>query len=158
MATPTELRQKPVILANKPYARLMKELVSQIPFDAVGYDILPCGMVAKIGEDNYRQALLANNDYNNCIRSIEILYMHSSHFDLTVTYNNAEGKIGEWFNNSPFIIDVQPTNRSEEIGKYFIIVEEQHIVRARKEVASRLRIFQNNAEAYMETTTLTSPA
>jgi hypothetical protein len=45
----------------------MKELVSQIPFDAVGYDIVPCGMVAKIGEDNYRQALLANNDYNNCI-------------------------------------------------------------------------------------------
>ena len=140
--------EAPAILANKPYARLMKELVSQIPFDAVGYDIVPCGMVAKIGEDNYRQALLANNDYNNCIRSIEILYMHSSHFDLTVTYNNAEGKIGEWFNTSPFIIDVQPTNRSEEIGKYFIIVEEQHIVRASKEVASLLRIFQNNAEAY----------
>jgi hypothetical protein len=73
--------------------------------------------------------------------------MRSSHFDLMVTYNNAEGKIGEWFNNSPFINDVQPTNRSEEIGKYFIIVEEQHIVQARKEVASLLRIFQNNAEA-----------
>ncbi len=82
------------------------------------------------------------------ICSIEILYMLSSHFDLMVTYNNAEGKIGEWFNNSPFINDVQPTNRSEEIGKYFIIVEEQHIVQARKEVASLLRIFQNNAEAY----------
>jgi hypothetical protein len=126
----------------------MKELVSQIPFVAVGYDIVPCGMVAKIGEDNYRQDLLANNDYNNCICSIEVLYMHSSHLDLTVTYKNAEEKIGEWFNNSPFIIDVQPTNCSEEIGKYFIIVEEQHIVRARKEVVSLLRIFQNNAEAY----------
>ena len=65
----------------------MKELVSQIPIDAIGYDIVPCGMVAKIGKENYRNALLANNDYNNSIRSIEILYLHSSHFDLQVLTN-----------------------------------------------------------------------
>jgi hypothetical protein len=140
--------EAPAILANKPYSRLMKELVSQIPFEALGYDIVPCGMVAKIGEDNYRNALLANNDYNNCIRSIEILYLHPSHFDLTVNYNNETGKIGEWFKNSPVIIDVQPTNRSEEIGKYFVIVEDKNIAQARKEVASLLRVFQSNPEAY----------
>jgi hypothetical protein len=106
----------------------MKELVSQIPFDTAGYDIVPCGLVAKIGEENYRQALLPNSYYNNYSRSIEKLSMHSSHFDLMVTYNNAEGKIREWFNNSLFIIDVQPTNCAEEIGTYSIIVEEQGIV------------------------------
>jgi hypothetical protein len=105
-------------------------------------------MVAKIGEDNYRRALIANNDYNNCIRVIELLYMHSSHFDLSVTYNGNTGKIGDWFKDSPFIIDVQPTNRSEEIGKYFVIVEEQQIAHARCEVASLLRVFQHNQEAY----------
>jgi hypothetical protein len=30
----------------------MKELVSQIPIKSVGYKSVPCGMVAKIGEDN----------------------------------------------------------------------------------------------------------
>ena len=50
------------ILANKPYLQLMKELVSQIPFDALGYDIVPCGMVTKIGGENYRKALLANSN------------------------------------------------------------------------------------------------
>jgi hypothetical protein len=120
--------EAPAILANKPYSRLMKELVySQIPFDAIGYDIVPCGMVAKVGEDNYRKALLANNDYNNYIRSIEVLYLHESHFDVTVKYNNESGKIGEWFNSSPLIIDVQPSNRSDEIGKYYVIVEDKNI-------------------------------
>jgi hypothetical protein len=132
------------ILANKPYSRLMKELVSQIPFDAIGYDIVPCGMVAKIGEDNYRKALLANNDYNNYIRSIEVLYLHESRFDVTVNYNNESGKIGKWFNNSPLIIDVQPSNRSDEIGKYYVIVEDKNIAQAHKEVAALLRIFQSN--------------
>jgi hypothetical protein len=140
--------EAPAILAPKSYSRLMKELVSQIPFDAIGYEIVPSGMVAKIGEENYRKALIANNDYNNCIRVIEILYMHKSHFDLTVTYNNETGTIGDWFTNSPLIIDVQPTNRSEEIGKYFVIVEECHIVQARREVAALLRVFQNNDDAY----------
>jgi hypothetical protein len=136
------------ILAPKPYSRLMKELVSQIPFDAIGYEIVPCGMVAKIGEANYKKALIANNDYNNCIRVIELLYMHESHFDLIVTYKNEAGKIGDWFSNSPFIIDVQPTNRSEEIGKYFVIVEDHQIIHARREIAALLRIFQNNPDAY----------
>jgi hypothetical protein len=140
--------EAPAILAPKPYSRLMKELVSQIPFDVIGYEIVPCGMVAKIGEDNYKKALIANNDYNNCIRVIELLYMHESHFDLTVTYKNEAGKIGDWFNNSPLIIDVQPTNRSEEIGKYFVIVEEDNIIHARREIAALLRIFHNNPEAY----------
>jgi hypothetical protein len=140
--------EAPAILANKPYSRLMKELVSQIPFDAIGYDIVPCGMVAKIGEDNYRKALLANNDYNNYIRSIEVLYLHESHFDVTVNYNNESGKIGEWFNNAPLIIDVQPSNRSDEIGKYYVIVEDKNIAQARKEVAALLRIFQSNPEAH----------
>jgi hypothetical protein len=140
--------EAPAILSNKPYARLMKELVSQIPFDAIGYDIVPCGMVAKIGEENYRNALLANNDYNNSIRSIEILYLHASHFELKVNYNNESGTIGEWFANSPCIIDVQPSNRSEEIGKYFIIVQDDQVALARREVASLLRIFQTNPDAY----------
>jgi hypothetical protein len=140
--------EAPAILANKPYARLMKELVSQIPIEAIGYDIVPCGMVAKIGEENYRNALLANNDYNNSIRSIEILYLHTSHFELTVTTENVTGTIGEWFATSPLIIDVQPSNRSEEIGKYFIIVEESKINQARKAVASLLRAFQSDAAAY----------
>jgi len=140
--------EAPAILANKPYARLMKELVSQIPLDAIGYDIVPCGMVAKIGEENYRNALLANNDYNNSIRSIEILYLHKSHFDLEVKYNNEGGTIGQWFSNSPLIIDVQPSNRSDEIGKYFIIVEESKIAQARREVASLLRVFQTDTNAY----------
>ncbi len=105
-------------------------------------------MVAKIGEENYRNALIANNDYNNCIRVIEILYLHKSHFELTVNYNNEQGKIGEWLSNSPLIIDVQPTNRTEEIGKYFVIVEESKMLEARKKVASLLRVFQNNNEAY----------
>jgi hypothetical protein len=86
MANANSIETKaPAILANKTYARLMKELVSQIPFIAVGYHIVPCGMLANIGEENYMQFLLANNNHNNCIWSIEILYMHSSHFDLTVT-------------------------------------------------------------------------
>jgi hypothetical protein len=140
--------EAPAILTNKPYARLMKELVSQIPLTAIGYDIVPCGMVAKIGEDNYRNALLANNDYNNNIRSIEILYLHDSHFNLQVNCNNESGTIGEWFSNSPLIIDVQPSNRSEEIGKYFIIVQDLDIVQARREVAALLRVFQTNNEAY----------
>jgi hypothetical protein len=140
--------EAPAILANKPYARLMKELISQIPIDAIGYDIVPCGMVAKIGEENYRNALLANNDYNNSIRSIEILYLHASHFDLEVTHNNEHGTIGAWFKSSPFIIDVQPSNRSEEIGKYFVIVEDSQIVKARREISSLLRVFQTNTQAY----------
>jgi hypothetical protein len=141
--------EAPAILTNKPYARLMKELVSQIPLDAIGYDIVPCGMVAKIGEENYRNALLANNDYNNNIRSIEILYLHTSHFELRVTnHNNESGTIGDWFASSPIIIDVQPSNRSEEIGKYFIIVQDQHIAQARREVAFLLRVFQENPDAY----------
>jgi hypothetical protein len=140
--------EAPAILTNKPYARLMKELVSQIPLAAIGYDIVPCGMVAKIGEDNYRNALLANNDYNNNIRSIEILYLHDSHFNLQVNCNNQSGTIGEWFSTSSIIIDVQPSNRSEEIGKYFIIVKDQDIAQARREVAALLRVFQTNSEAY----------
>lgn len=140
--------EAPAICAPKPYSRLMKELVSQIPLSAIGYELVPCGMVAKIGEDNYRKALIANNDYNNCIRVIEILYMHTSHFDIEVNYNGQTGKIGEWFTNSPLIIDIQPTNRTEEIGKYFIIVEEHHIAQARREIASLLRVFQHNKEAY----------
>jgi hypothetical protein len=141
--------EAPAILANKPYSRLMKELVSQIPFEAIGYDIVvPCGTVAKIGEDNYRKALLANNDYNNYIRSIEVLYLHDSHFDVTVNYNNKSGKIGEWFNNSPLIINVQPSNRSYEISKYYVIVEDKNIAQACKEVAALLRIFQSNLEAH----------
>jgi hypothetical protein len=140
--------EAPAICAPKPYSRLMKELVSQIPLEAIGYELVPCGMVAKIGEDNYRKALIANNDYNNCIRVIELLYLHSSHFDIIVSYNGATGKIGEWFQNSPLIIDIQPTNRTEEIGKYFVIVEEQNIAQARREVAALLRVFQHNQEAY----------
>jgi hypothetical protein len=140
--------EAPAILTNKPYARLMKELVSQIPLDAIGYDIVPCGMVAKIGEENYRNALLANNDYNNNIRSIEILYLHDSHFNLQVNCNNQSGTIGEWFSTSSIIIDVQPSNRSEEIGKYFIIVKDQDIAQARREVSALLRVFQTNSEAY----------
>jgi hypothetical protein len=110
----------------------MKELVSQIPIDAIGYDIVPCGMVAKIEEENYYNTLLANNDYNNNIRSIEILYLHESHFDLQVNCNNQSGTIGEWFSTSPLIIDVQPSNCSEEIGKYFIIVKDQDIAQLKK--------------------------
>jgi hypothetical protein len=140
--------EAPAILAPKPYSRLMKELVSQIPLEDIGYEIVPCGMVAKIGEENYRNALIANNDYNNCIRVIEILYLHESHFELTVNYDNEQGKIGEWLTNSPLIIDVQPTNRTEEIGKYFVIVLEQNMLEARKKVASLLRVFQNNNGAY----------
>jgi hypothetical protein len=140
--------EAPAICAPKPYSRLMKELVSQIPLAVIGYELVPCGMIAKIGEENYRKALIANNDYNNCIRVIEILYMHSSHFELEVTYNGDKGKIGQWFKNSPLIIDVQPTNRTEEIGKYFIIVEDQHIAQARREIAALLRVFQHNKEAY----------
>jgi hypothetical protein len=140
--------EAPSILANKPYSRLMKELVSQIPFAAIGYDIVPCGMVAKIGEDNYRKELLANNDYNNYICSIEVLYLHESHFDVTVNYNNESGEIGEWFNNSPLIIDVQPSNRSNEIGKYYVIVKDKNITQARKEVVVLLIIFQSNPEAH----------
>jgi hypothetical protein len=140
--------EAPAILAPKPYSRLMKELVSQIPLEDIGYEIVPCGMVAKIGEENYRNALIANNDYNNCIRVIEILYLHKSHFELTVNYQNEQGKIGEWLSNSPLIIDVQPTNRTDEIGKYFVIVQESNMLEARKKVASLLRVFQNNAEAY----------
>jgi hypothetical protein len=140
--------EAPALCAPKPYSRLMKELVSQIPLADIGYELVPCGMVAKIGEENYRKALIANNDYNNCIRVIEILYMHTSHFDIEVTYNGDKGKIGQWFTNSPLIIDVQPTNRTEEIGKYFIIVEDKHIAQARREIASLLRVFQHNKEAY----------
>jgi hypothetical protein len=70
------------ILTNKPYAHLMKELVSHIPIEVIGYNIVPCGMVSKTGKENYRNALLTNNDYNNSIRSIQIIYVHSSHFDL----------------------------------------------------------------------------
>jgi capsular polysaccharide biosynthesis protein len=114
-------------------------------------------MVAKIGEDNYRQALPANNDYNNCICSIEILYMHSSHFDLSVTYNNAEGKIGECFNDSPFIIDVQPTNRSEETASTSSSSKNNTSV---ERVKKSHPLFESSktTQKHMETTTLTSPA
>ena len=126
----------------------MKELVAKIPFEDIGYEIVPCGMVAKIGEDNYRNALIANNDYNNRIRVIEILYLPKSHFELTVNYQNEQGKIGEWLSNSPLIIDVQPTNRTDEIGKYFFIVQESNMLEAHKKVAALIRVFQNNSEAY----------
>jgi hypothetical protein len=87
--------------------------------------------VAKIGEENYRNTLLVvNNDYNNSMQSIEIIYLHVSHFDLKVNYNNESGTIGEWFSNSPFIIDVQPSNRSEEIGKSVIIVQDNQVALA----------------------------
>jgi hypothetical protein len=39
--------EAPAILAPKPYSRLMKELVSQIPFDSIGYEIVLCSMVCK---------------------------------------------------------------------------------------------------------------
>jgi hypothetical protein len=41
-----------------------------------------------------------------------------------------------------------PIDRSEEIGKYFIIVENHQVNLARREVSSLLRIFQSNSEAY----------
>jgi hypothetical protein len=85
--------EAPAILAPQPFSRLMKELVSQRPLKDIGYEFIPCGMVAKI-EENYRNALIANNDYNNGIKVIKILYLHERHFELTVNYNNEQGKIG----------------------------------------------------------------
>lgn len=140
--------EAPVILCSKPYARLMKELVSQLPFELIGYKVVPHGMVLHIGDDNYRQGLIANNDFNNSIRNIEILGLHSSHFDLPIKYNNEEGTIRQWFESSPIIIGIEPTNRSEEAGRYFVIVEEKHIGQARKEVASLLRIFANDSQSH----------
>jgi hypothetical protein len=52
------------------------------------------------------------------------------------------------FNNSPFMIKVQPSKGAEEIGKYSTIAKEKHTVQARKEVVSLLPVFQSNLEAY----------
>ncbi len=62
--------EAPAILANKPYSRLRKELFSQDPLEARENNIVPCGMVAKIGKDTYRNALLPNN---NCTTAFGVL-------------------------------------------------------------------------------------
>ena len=133
------------IRAPKFLGSLYKEILSagQVQKrDEIQGEFVPAGAVNSIGEDNFKKMMLANNDHNNNIQAIQILNVSATFLKATFVNGSTITNVNDFLLETPGVRSIQPTNKSTEIGKYFIVVNKQSIETAKGELHLRI----NHAE------------
>ena len=133
------------IRAPKFLGSLYKEILSagQVQKrDEIQGEFVPAGAVSSIGEDNFKKMMLANNDHNNNIQGIQLLNVSAALLKATFANGPNIINVNEFLLETPGVRSIQPTNKSNEIGKYFVVVNKHNIDTVKNELHLRL----NHAE------------
>ena len=86
--------------------------------------ILPTGNGDIHGYKGYKVMMVRNNEFHNSTDCITIDGYHPDHRNLEVSFgNHPPQKVYKHLSEIDGVYDVVETNESQELGKYFIIVE-----------------------------------
>ena len=133
------------IRAPKFLGSLYKEILSagQVQKrEEIQGEFVPAGAVNSIGEDNFKKMMLANNDHNNNIQAIQIFNASETFLKATFANGSKITTVNDFLLETPGVRSIQPTNKSTEFGKYFVVVNKHAIKQAKGELHLRI----NHAE------------
>ena len=118
-----------IIVIKKPLLRVVREVFAMIRvvypnYLGGGIQILATGIGDIHGYDNYRSMCVRSNDYHNSTDFITIDGYHPYHRRLKVKFgNHLMQRVYKYLNDIDGVYDVVETNKSQKVGKYFIIVD-----------------------------------
>jgi len=129
------------IRAPKFLGSLYKEILSAAQVqkrEEIQGEFVPAGAVHTIGEDNFKKMMLENNDHNNNIQGIQLLNVSETFLNATFADGSTIKNVKDFLLETPNVRSIQPTNKSNEIGKYFIVANKHHMDDVKRELHSRI--------------------
>lgn len=104
--------------------RLMKELISLIPYDDLPYTFIPMGLATMETPEVYKKYIVINNDRQNAVQEGITVKGFSKEL-LTRLVKSGDKKartVEEYLTSHNSIVSIQETHQSQEFGKYIVLV------------------------------------
>ena len=111
---------------------LMKELLSDMDEDDLGYDFLPNGFLQIHGVESYKKWMLINNDYQNDVLTIAVQGFFEDLLDTIVEVDGTQDAlVRDYLVSDHSILSLEQTQKSDTEGRYLFIVKKTAYQQAR---------------------------
>ena len=115
------------ICCTSAHARLLKQLLMELPPETTPYDIVPMGFHNFASSDELREYLMLNNDITLNLRGLTVVHFHPSLWDHPMPLSSGfNGILKQYFTSSELLQYIEYTEASYRSGRFIFIVRNEH--------------------------------